>query len=237
MPGKSPPPFSDKDRIKMLLWCDRHCCLCGKSCDTNIVIHHIEQEGNNLSDIGNGIPLCFDCHGRIRSYNLEHRVGSSYRIEEVKKRRDQVYEEYTRHLVPLVFFEITQVVRNNSSLPRRKFPNVGFNLRHCGNTFLPVKARVEIRHILDGKDFGVMEQRKGYYSGEREWHLNPSVIVFGNFDVPKECRNENKVIQIEARVTVIDQYEREHKYLQQCWTYVRKNNRWFLEPSSFAEWE
>ena len=33
--------FSENDKIKCLLWCNRHCCLCGKACGTNIEIAHI----------------------------------------------------------------------------------------------------------------------------------------------------------------------------------------------------
>lgn len=105
------PPFKDEDKIKILLWCERHCCLCEKSCDTNIIIHHIEQDESpreKLSDIDNAIPLCYDCHGRIRSYNPKHAVGTAYRIREIKTRRDQIYEKYTRHLVPITHFEITK---------------------------------------------------------------------------------------------------------------------------------
>lgn len=234
-----PPEFSEEDRIKALLWCERHCCLCGKSCDTNIIIHHIEQEGDNLSDIDNAIPLCFECHGRIKSYNPKHSVGTSYRNREVKARRDQIYEKYTRKLVPPIHFEITQLIRNNYHLPPREFPNVGFNISHNGLTFLPVNALVEIKYILGGKDLGVMEDITGYYSGKTEWNLNPTTEIFGNFTVPDECTKStvDMDLKIEARVTIIDQYRRPHRYLPHAWTYVRKDNYWFLEPRSFTSWE
>jgi 5-methylcytosine-specific restriction endonuclease McrA len=114
VPRKRPPPFNEKDKIKILLWSERHCCLCDKPCDTNIVIHHIQQEGRpdeELKNIENAIPLCYDCHGRIKSYNLAHRVGTSYRIEEIKARRNQIYDKYTRDLVLLclsIFFREDQ---------------------------------------------------------------------------------------------------------------------------------
>lgn len=232
-----PQEFSEEDRIKVLLWCERHCCLCGKSCDTNIIIHHIEQEGENLSDIDNAIPLCFDCHGKINSYNPKHSVGTSFRTKEIKARRDQVYENFTRHLVPPIHFEITQSIRGNYKIPPRKFPNVGFNISHNGINFLPVNALVEIRHILDEKDLGVMKDTTGYYSGKTEWNLNPTTIFFGNFTVPKECADSTLDLKIEVRVTVIDQYRRPHRYLPHAWTYVRKDNYWFLEPRSFTSWK
>lgn len=226
--------FSEEDRIKVLLWCDRHCCLCGKPCGTNIVVHHIVQEGENLLDIDNAIPLCLNCHGKIKSYDLEHPVGTAYKIKEIKARRDQIYEKYTRHLVPPIHFEVTQIIRDNPSL-LRKFPNVGFNLTHLGD-FLPVKVKVELKNILGGRDLGIMKDSKGYYSGEALWNLNPRTKIFGNFSVPKECAKSTEDLRIEVRVTIIDQHERAHKYLPQCWTYVREENYWFLEPRSFTKW-
>jgi len=232
------PQFDEKDKIKILLWCERHCCLCGRACGTNIVIHHIKQKGKReeLSNIGNAIPLCFDCHGSIKSYNPIHALGTSYKIDEIKARREQIYEKYTRHVVPRVHFEITQIVRGNPSLPPRRFPNVGFNIAHTDYRFLPVTAKVEVKHILGGKDLGIMDDPTGYYSGETEWNLNPTTIIFGNFSVPKECAESPEDLKIEVRVTIIDQYGRPHKLLPQCWTYVGKDNYWFLEPRSFTEW-
>ena len=34
-------PFDEKVRKKVLLWCDRHCCLCRKPCGINIEVHHL----------------------------------------------------------------------------------------------------------------------------------------------------------------------------------------------------
>jgi len=234
--SKSSLPFDEREKIDILLWCDRHCCLCGKACGTNIVIHHIRQQGENFSDIDNAIPLCLDCHEKIKNYNPGHPVGTSYKIEEIIARRDQIYEKYTRYLVPPIHFEITQVIRNNPGLSLRVFPNVGFNLSHCGIFFLPVTAKVEVKNLLAGRDLGIMDDPTGYYSGKTEWNLNPTTIIFGNFSVPKECADSNEDLKIEARVTIIDQYRRPHKYLPHCWTYVRKDNYWFLEPRSFTKW-
>lgn len=236
MPSESPPPFKDGDKIKVLLWCERHCCLCEKPCDTNIVVHHLIQEGDNLSDIGNAIPLCFDCHGKIKSYNPKHPVGTSYKIEEIKARRNQIYEKYTRHLVPPIHFEVTQVIRDNISLGLRKFRDVGFNLSHNGVVFLPVRVRVEAKVILGGKDLGFIEGTKGYYNGETVWHLNPTSKIYGHFNVQKKCAESKEDLKIEVRVTVIDEYGREHRHLPQCWTYMREKNYWYLEPRSFTKW-
>jgi hypothetical protein len=235
------PPFKAKDVIKILLWCERHCCLCEITCDTNIIIHHIEQEGSKekLSNIDNALPLCYDCHGRVKSYNPKHAVGTSYKIRELKTRRDQIYEKYTRHLVPIVHLEITQVLRMNYSLPLRPFPDVGFNLIHRDPRFLPVTVTVEVKCLLDRIDDGLMDDPSGYYNGVTEWNLNPTSIVFGHFTIPRkysDCVKASRDLKIEVRVTLIDQYGRPHRLLPQCWTYVPQDNSWFLEPRSFTNW-
>jgi hypothetical protein len=233
MARKRPPPFNEKDKIKILLWCERHCCLCDKACDTNIVIHHIQQKGTDeeLSNIDNAIPLCYDCHGRIKSYNLAHRVGTSYRIEEIKARRNQIYDKYTRHLVPIVSFNILQGEPNKPT----PFPKVITFVTHH-STSMPVRARVELKHILGGKDLGVMRDAKGYYSGETDWHLNPAIQFHGVFTILKECQDSKDDLKIEVRLTIIDDYGRPHRMLPQAWTYVRKGRYWFLEPCSFTKW-
>jgi len=111
-------------------------------------------------------------------------------------------------------------------------PNVGFNLSHLGNTD-PVKARVETQVFLSGKLLGSIDSR--YYNGQIKWHLNPLTQFFGNFSVPTQCIESDEKLTIEVKVTIIDVYEREHELLPICFTYVRKDNYWFLEPTSFVE--
>ena len=228
-----PPRFKEKDKIKILLWSDRHCCLCGKACGTDIEIAHIDPKGGN--DLDNAIPLCYDCHSAIGKYNKEHPRGTKYKPKELKKLREQIYEKYTQHLVPPIHFRITQIIRNDLRFPLRRFPNVGFNLAHLGDS-LPVRAKVEAKIIHGRKNLGIITDKTGYYSGQTEWNLKPKTVIFGNFSVPKKCADSSKDLKIEVRVVVIDQYEREHKLPPQCWTYVRKDNHWFLEPRSFTKW-
>lgn len=220
--------FSEDIKAKSLLWSYRHCCLCEKPCGTNIEVAHIEKGKN---DIDNAIPLCYDCHSEIERYNDEHPRGNKYRSKELKTRREQIYERYTRHLVPPIQSEITQSIRNNSQL-QRQMPSVGFNLSHLGNMD-PVKARVETNVFLSGKSLGPIDSP--YYNGQIKWHLNPLTQFFGNFSVPAQCMESDEKLTIEVRVTVIDVYEREHALLPVCFTYVRKDNYWFLEPTSSVE--
>jgi hypothetical protein len=90
--------FQEADKIKLLLWCDRHCCVCGKACGTDIQIAHIDEKGPG--EIDNAIPLCYDCHAKTGRYNPKYPLGNKHRPKELKARREQVYEQHTRALVP-----------------------------------------------------------------------------------------------------------------------------------------
>ena len=61
--------FNEEQKVKVLLWCARHCCLCGKHCGVAIEVAHIEKGSN---DIDNAIPLCFQCHAEVGHYNRSH---------------------------------------------------------------------------------------------------------------------------------------------------------------------
>lgn len=227
-------PFKESDKGKMLLWSSRHCCICRKACGNKIEIAHIDPEGGN--EIDNGIPVCHDHHIEISGYNDKHPLGDKYRIRELREIRNQAYDDYTKHLIPKqVSFEITQVVRNSAMFPLRKFPNIGFNLA-IGESPL-MRAKVEAKFILGKRNFGIMKDDTGYYSGGTEWNLQPSTITFGNFSAPKNCANSTKDLRIEVRVTLIDKLDRPHKLSPLCWKYVRNDNYWFLEPRQFTRWE
>jgi hypothetical protein len=103
-----------------------------------------------------------------------------------------------------------------------------------------VKARIEVKHLLGTdetkRDLGIVQHKNGYYSGQTLWHLNPMVQFHGNYTVPEECINSSEDLWLEARLTIIDEYERPHKLLPQAWKYVRKERYWFLEPRSFTTW-
>jgi len=218
--------FSENDKIKCLLWCDRHCCLCGKACGTNIEIAHIiPKKKGGPGDIDNAIPLCFDCHSEIGRYNDEHPKGNKYRPRELKARREQIYEEHTRHLVPPIWFDITQDLPNGQ---KRHLPDVGIDVMHRGDS-LPVKFSVAVQAFLGDKDLGIVKTSQ--YTGERLWNLNPRFGVTGHFSVPDEVIESNERLELKVNVTVIDQYEREHQLLPLGWVYMRDRNSWYLEPA------
>jgi len=225
-----PPEFSAIDKIKMLLWSDRHCCLCKKPCGIDIVVAHIDDQAGN--ELDNGIPLCYDCHSEIGKYNKKHPLGNKYKPEELKARREQVYEEYTRHLVPPIHSHLDQTKIDGS---KHTLPFVGFRLSHLSDS-LPVNIRVEAKIIHNKKVLGIVSDPSGYYTGHTKWNINPRTLFWGGFNLLKEVADKPDDIKIEIRVTIIDQFEREHKLLPQCYRYIKDGDFWNLEPRSFTEW-
>jgi hypothetical protein len=221
--------FSKQIKLNCLLWSDRHCCICGEECRLDIQIAHINENGKKDQD--NAIPVCYKCHADMGRYNDKHPLGNKYRFEELKKRREQIYERSTSNLVPsiLAFF------RPVSSETGIELPLVGFSIIPVGR-FIPVQARISVRVFLGGRDLGEIESTKPYYNNKIVWNLNPGLRFNGNFSLPIACAEEKeKTLQLELRVTVIDPYEREHEQLPVCFTYDRKGKYWFLEPTSFNE--
>jgi hypothetical protein len=82
-------------RVKeqVLLQSKRYCCFCLKYKGRDIEVHHIIPKAKGGADtFDNAIPLCFDCHSEIGSYNPEHPKGNKYTYGELKKIRDDNYD-------------------------------------------------------------------------------------------------------------------------------------------------
>ena len=217
-------PFDQKVRTKALLWSDRHCCLCKKACGINIEVHHLVPESKDgRNEIDNAIPLCFDCHSEVMRYNEQHPRGTKYKVEELKARREQVYEEFTRHLVPPVECKITQKIPGGKT---RTFPDVGFILSHLGNS-LPVRVRVIVESVQENEKIALPSD---HYSGKKLWNLNPRFMFFGHFEMPQDLIPNGSPLELRVKLSIIDQYDREHFYLPIGFIYVPKGNYWYAEP-------
>lgn len=84
--------FSGKIRDDALVACGRHCCLCHRFRGLKIELHHIVQQSEGGEDtFENCIPLCFDCHGDMRSYDSVHPKGTKYTQSELRIHRDRWY--------------------------------------------------------------------------------------------------------------------------------------------------
>lgn len=86
-------PFSIQTKTEMFIRCGRLCCLCLKQCGVNIeAAHIIDEAAGGSNEAENGIPVCFDCHQEIGAYNDTHPRGNKLRPEELKARRDRIYD-------------------------------------------------------------------------------------------------------------------------------------------------
>jgi len=121
----------------------------------------------------------------------------------------------------------------------RQLPQVGTYMLNRND--YPIKVRVEARTLLDGKEVGLIKDRKGYYSGEREWRLDPHRgMANGSFTLQEECwrsieNGHNEELNIEFRITATDRDEKERKLSPRSWTYVKNTNVWFFEPTAFTK--
>jgi len=86
--------FSSDVAERSLIECGRSCCICHKFCGTKLELHHIvtKEEGGEDS-YENCIPLCFDCHAEVKSYNPKHPKGRKYTSSELKAHRDRWYNK------------------------------------------------------------------------------------------------------------------------------------------------
>ncbi|SUY48151.1 HNH endonuclease [Clostridium putrefaciens] len=94
-------PKSIQDTV--LVKCKRHCCLCGRNVGINIELHHIRQKADGGDDSeDNCIPLCFDCHASVKSYNKHHPKGHKYSENEIKQRREKFYEDISNIITSML---------------------------------------------------------------------------------------------------------------------------------------
>lgn len=84
--------FSAKVKEESLVACGRHCSICHKFCGIKIECNHIIPEASGgLDSFENCIPLCFDCHADMGSYDINHPKGNKYSTSELKRHRDSWY--------------------------------------------------------------------------------------------------------------------------------------------------
>lgn len=86
--------FPENVKLRALIACRRQCVLCGKFCGTHMELHHIKQHADGGEDtFENCIPLCFNCHADVATYNPHHPRGTKYSEAELIERRDIFYKE------------------------------------------------------------------------------------------------------------------------------------------------
>jgi hypothetical protein len=82
--------FNRREVEELLKKCHRRCCICHRFCGVKMETDHIDPKAaSNDDSIDNAIPLCFDCHAEIHSYNDKHARGRKYTPGELRRHRDQ----------------------------------------------------------------------------------------------------------------------------------------------------
>ena len=81
----------NRDEVSVLLVrVHRRCCICHRFCGVKIETDHIVPSGEDGDDdIDNAIPVCFECHAEIHSYNPQHPRGRKFLPEELRAHKDQ----------------------------------------------------------------------------------------------------------------------------------------------------
>ena len=81
--------FKRDEVSQLLIDCHRRCCICYRFCGVKIETDHIRpKEDDGTDDIENAIPVCFDCHAEIHSYNVKHPRGRKFTPDELRGHRD-----------------------------------------------------------------------------------------------------------------------------------------------------
>lgn len=84
--------FPQSVKAEALVACGRYCSICHSFCGTKIECHHIIENSTGGPDtFDNCIPVCFDCHSDMRSYDFKHPKGTKYTEDELRRHRDRWY--------------------------------------------------------------------------------------------------------------------------------------------------
>lgn len=86
-------PFKREEVSQLLARIHRRCCICHGFCGVKMETDHILPTAEGGEDsIDNAIPVCFDCHAEIHSYNNKHARGRKYLPAELKLHKEKWLE-------------------------------------------------------------------------------------------------------------------------------------------------
>lgn len=218
----------------MLLWCARHCCVCGDKSGVHIEIAHIGDPEDNSFD--NGIPVCYRCHGEIGGYNPTHPRGNKISREEIQATRNLIYDKYTEPYLAPLDYQISQKVDPWDTSPQpllRKFPDVTFAIRNL-STYLTTTFHLKLLGYLNGKAEALFFGSDRLYSGKQIWNLNPARAVFGHFSITNPqltIRLEGSDrLEIRVKMQQEDKLGRSHERLLDGFVYSKAGDFWYFEP-------
>jgi len=82
--------FNREEVSALLSQCHRRCCICHRFCGVKIETDHIVPSNEGGGDvIENAIPVCFECHAEIHSYNDKHPRGRKFQPEELRLHKER----------------------------------------------------------------------------------------------------------------------------------------------------
>lgn len=227
--------IQDKVRSKLLLWSERHCGFCGKECGTKIEIHHIDEDPNNNKE-DNLIPVCFDCHEELPRYNPHHTRGTRYREYEIKQRREQIYDLYTRKYLRPVDIQISnyylplRIDQNGNPIPR-SLGDVSCSVVSLSND-IPVQLNLKLR-CYQGKEKLSDSGLPAHFKGKELWNLNPNHAVHSHFPFPFPEIMEPWDFRIEVEWSITDRVGRKHKMLPFSYRWdTLKIGDWWYHPAT-----
>lgn len=90
--------FNREDVSQLLVEVHRRCSICHRFCGVKIETDHIIPAADGGTDeIGNAIPVCFECHAEIHSYNDQHPRGRKFLPTELRGHKQQWLETCRSH--------------------------------------------------------------------------------------------------------------------------------------------
>lgn len=95
--------FKQSEVARLLVACQRRCCVCHKFCGVKMELHHITwKSSGGPDDIENAIPVCFECHAEINHYNPQHPKGRKFTEGELFLHKKQWLEICKQHPEALI---------------------------------------------------------------------------------------------------------------------------------------
>jgi hypothetical protein len=134
---------------------------------------------------------------------------------------------------PKIEFSVTQ--QRGSSIVH--LPTVAFNLINWSPYQLSI--RLQVWTFLGGRNLGLIQDSKGYYSGKIPILAEPDGSGFGNgcFTVPSECVDSKEELSLSIVATFLDRNDSKKNAYQIIGSYTHRRtlNDWFYEPTNFVE--
>jgi hypothetical protein len=82
--------FNREAVATLLTQCHRRCCICHRFCGVKMETDHIQPvEQGGSDEIDNAIPVYFECHAEIHSYNDKHPRGRKFTPDELRAHKEQ----------------------------------------------------------------------------------------------------------------------------------------------------